>query len=329
VIRLALALPLVLAACTSAGPPKFAEPQSPPATAATGAAATTPGPIALAWRRIADIPTPRSEVAAAAFRNVVFVVGGFGGANVVETFAAGRWSAVPAYPLAVDHAMAAGLDTQGVPGLYVFGGNQSGIPTARSFRWFGDEGWREIAPMPGPRAQGAAVALGDRIYVVGGAAADRLVAPTYVYEAASNRWSQRASIPTPRDHLAGAALDGRACAIGGRKLSMLQNLATFECYDPVADVWSKLPDAPTARGGVGAAVIGSRLFFVGGEGPAGTFKEVEIYETVAGAWSKGPDLPNARHGLGVVAVGSTLFVMSGGPTPGGSQTPICEALDVG
>ena len=27
-------------------------------------------------------------------------------------------------------------------------------------------------------------------------------------------------------------------------------------------------------------------------------------------------------------VGSTLYVMSGGPTPGTSQTPVCEALDV-
>jgi non-specific serine/threonine protein kinase len=319
-----LALALVLAACTSAGPPKTAE--TPPAVAT---ATATTGPGAVAWRRIADIPTPRSEVAAAAFRNVVFVVGGFGGANVAETFAAGRWSAAPAYPLAVDHAMAAGVDTQGAPGLYVFGGNVNGIPTARSFRWFPDVGWREIAAMPGPRAQGAAVTLGDRIYLVGGAAGDRLVAPTYVYDTTNDRWSQRASIPTPRDHLAGAALDGRACAIGGRKLSMLQNLASFECYDPVGDVWAKLPDAPTARGGVGAAVIGSRLYFLGGERPAGTFKEVEIYDSVTGGWSKGPDLPNARHGLGVVAVGSTLFVMSGGPTPGGSQTPVCEALDVG
>jgi hypothetical protein len=43
---------------------------------------------------------------------------------------------------------------------------------------------------------------------------------------------------------------------------------------------------------------------------------------------RGPDLPNPRHGLGVVAVGGTLYVMTGGPTPGGSQTAVCEALDV-
>ncbi|HEY8823274.1 MAG TPA: kelch repeat-containing protein, partial [Candidatus Limnocylindria bacterium] len=198
-MRLALALVLVLAAC---GPGDGA----PERTFHFGSASPSPTgtAAAAAWRRVADITTPRSEVAAAVFRGVVYVVGGFGGGNVAETYVADRWSPAPRYPIAVDHAMAAGVDTAGTPGLYVFGGNLNGLPVARSFRFFGDQGWREIAPMPGPRSQAAAV------------------------------------------------------AIGGRKLSLLQNLATFECYDPAADAWEAMPDAPTARGGVGAATIGSR-----------------------------------------------------------------------
>src|SRR5438309_1746989 len=125
--------------------------------------------------------------------------------------------------------MAAGFDVAGTPGLYVFGGNVNGVAVARSFRFFGDQGWREIASMPAPRSQGAAVALGGKIFIVGGAANDRLVAPTYVYDTATDRWTMAAALPTPRDHL---------------------------------------------------------------------------------------------------AVGSTVYVMSGGPTPGVSQTAVCEALDV-
>jgi hypothetical protein len=53
-----------------------------------------------------------------------------------------------------------------------------------------------------------------------------------------------------------------------------------------------------------------------------------MFELTANRWSRLPDLPTPRHGLGVVALGSTLYVMSGGPTPGGSQTAVCEALDV-
>lgn len=321
-MRIAL-LALMLVSCTSS--------VAPPATSAPATASVSPAPTtgaAPSWRRVADITTPRSEVAAAVFRGVVYVVGGFGGGNVAETYVADRWSAAPRYPITVDHPMAAGVDTDGTPGLYVFGGNVNGVAVARSFRLAGDQSWREIAAMPAPRSQGAAVAIGARIYIVGGAESGRLVAPTYVYDTATDRWTTAAPIPTPRDHLAAAAFDGRVCAIGGRRLSMLQNLPTFECYDPAADAWRSMPDAPTARGGLGAATIGNRLFVVGGEQPLGTFKEVDIFDSATVRWTRGPDLPTARHGLGVLAVGSTLYVMTGGPTPGGSQTAVCEALDV-
>jgi len=56
--------------------------------------------------------------------------------------------------------------------------------------------------------------------------------------------------------------------------------------------------------------------------------EVEIFDGETGRWSRLPDLPNPRHGIGVVAVGRTVYVMTGGPTPGGSQTPVSEAIDL-
>lgn len=284
----------------------------------------------LAWRRIADIPTPRSEVAAAVFRDEVYVIGGFGGGRVVEIFDGQRWRRGPDLPVEVDHAMAAAVaDTADAgAGVYVFGGN-AGAPTARSFRLApGATAWREIAAMPGPRSQAAAVARGTSIYVVGGYDGQRLVAPTYAYEANVDRWRQVAPIPTTRDHLAAAMIIGRICAIGGRKLSLTTNLATFECYDPGADRWESFPDAPTPRGGVGAAAVGDRLVFVGGEQPNGTYKEVELFDPATRSWSRLPDLPTPRHGLGVVAIGRTVYVMSGGPTPGGSQIAVSEALDL-
>ncbi len=328
---------LLLAACETLGGPRASGSPAPSdAAAPTRSAAPTvridpsvvqPPP---GWRRIADIPTARSEVAAAVFRGGVFVIGGFGGGRVVERLGGqpASWSRVAELPIEVDHAMAAGVDVDGAPGVYVMGGNVNGTATARAFRWFGDEGWREIAAMPAPRSQAAAVAIGSRIYVVGGQAGGVLVSPTFVYDLATGRWATRAAIPTPRDHLAAVALAGRVCAAGGRRLSLDANLASLECYDPSADRWERLADAPTARGGVGAAVVGDRLFFVGGEQPRGTFREVEIYDATARAWSRGPDLPTPRHGIGVAALGSTLYVLTGGPTPGGSQTAACEALDV-
>ena len=52
--------------------------------------------------------------------------------------------------------------------------------------------------MPGPRAAGAAVDFGGRIFVVGGAEGNRLVAPTYEYNVSTRQWRTLAAIPTPR-----------------------------------------------------------------------------------------------------------------------------------
>ena len=329
-MRLVL-LAIVLGACVAPGQ---GAPESTTRVLRTGATPTSSvasapsGP--LAWRRIPDMPTGRSEVAAAVFRNEVYVIGGFGGGRVVEIYDGQRWRRGPDLPFEVDHAMAAAIpETTDGAGIYVFGGNNGTAPIARSFRLApGATAWREIAAMPGPRSQAAAVARGTSIYVVGGYDGQRLVAPTYAYEASADRWRQVAPIPTTRDHLAAAMIIGRICAVGGRKLSLTTNLATLECYDPGADRWETLHDAPTARGGVGAAAVGDRLIFVGGERPDGTYKEVELYDPATDAWSRLPDLPTPRHGIGVVAVGRTVYVMTGGPTPGGSQTPISEALDL-
>ena len=237
----------------------------------------------------------------------------------MEIFDGQRWRRGPDLPIGVDHPMAAAVEeaSGAGAGVYVLGGN-AGAPTARSFRLApGATAWSEIAAMPGPRSQGAAVAQGRFIYVVGGYDGQRLAAPTFAYESTPMMAESRRSLASrsPRR----ALLAGRVCAVGGRRLSLTTNLATLECYDPGADRWEKAADAPTARGGVGAAAVGNRLVFIGGEQPSGTYKEVEIFDADTGRWTRGPDLPNPRHGIGVVAVGRTIYVMTGGPTPGGSQ----------
>lgn len=346
-----LAATLVVA-CQSTPPSSTAHPgpSSTPAAASAAASAAVTGAVTAGWRRIADIPTGRSELAVAVSQqSKVFVIGGFGGPERVERYDAetDRWERAADLPIRVDHPMAVaveGLQNASPQGVFVFGGYVAGTATARSFRFdTAAARWEEIAPMPGPRAAAAAAAtFGGSIFIVGGAEGGRLVAPTYEYNVNTRQWRSVAAIPTPRDHLAAVLLGGRICAVGGRRLSMSLNLPAFECYDPTSDAWQKMPDAPTARGGLAAAVHGFRMYVVGGEQPNGTFREVETFDMPTNAWSRGPDLPTPRHGLGAVVVPQTkaivagsavftpprLLVLSGGPTPGGSQTAICEALDL-
>jgi non-specific serine/threonine protein kinase len=291
----------------------------------------SPTPTLTGWGELrARLPTPRSEVAAVNYANVIFVIGGFGGPKVVERYApaAGTWIRDPDLPIGVDHAMAAGVLGGRRPGIFVIGGYENGVATDRLFYYLpvaqGGK-WEELAPMPQPRAAGAAVAIGRKIYVVGGARDARTLHNSiYIYDVETDRWSVGPDMPTPRDHLAAAAVGSVVCAVGGRTLSMSRNLGALECYDPALDRWRKYSDMPTPRGGLGAAAVGNKLVVVGGERPEGTFKEVEIFDFTTGAWSRGQDLPHPRHGLGVVAIDRVIYAIAGGPTPGGSQTGIVE-----
>src|SRR2546428_2977998 len=271
---------LALAACT-APPAPVGTPRRPASRTSTPGPATASAP--LAWRRLADGPPPRSEIAAAVYQQAkVYVIGGFGGPDRVERYDAvtGRWDRIADLPHGVDHAMSSavfGLQTRGDEGVYVFGGYAGGA-TARSFRLDVSTGrWSEIAPMPSPRAAGAAVAINTRIYIVGGTDGSRLISPTYVYDVTTRDWRTLAPIPTPRDHLAAVALNRRGCAVAGRRLSLAANLGSLECCLPQTDRWGKLADAPTPRGGVGAAAWDGRIYLIGGGQASGTFQEGEVY----------------------------------------------------
>src|SRR5688572_7567533 len=114
VMRLVL-FALILGACVPQGEPSrtFTFGSSSPSPAVTSSPSGTTlatGSAAPAWRRIPDIPTGRSEVAATAFRNQVYVIGGFGGARVVEIFDGQHWRRGPDLPIGVDHPMAAAVD---------------------------------------------------------------------------------------------------------------------------------------------------------------------------------------------------------------------------
>src|SRR5438552_2881 len=77
-----------------------------------------------------------------------------------------------------------------------------------------------------------------------------------------------------------------------------------------------MPSSPDRNEATSAdsAVTNSLPYAVGMRSP--------LYRCCCGScWSRQPDLPTPRHGIGAVAVEGTVYVMSGGPTPGGSQTP--------
>ncbi len=344
---------ILIAGCAGQSQRDTSTPTAPGTTTPSPTATTTPTEAPAAWWQIADIPTVRSEAAVAVFRDrQVLVIGGIGGMNRVDRYdsATNSWATAPDLPIGVVDAMAAtvdGLQNNSPQGVFVFGGYLAdGSPTTRSYRFdYRATTWEEIAPMPAPRAAGAAVGMGGSIFIIGGSDGSGLVAPTYRYDVTTRQWRTVAPIPTPRDHLAAVGnFKNRLCAIGGRQSPQSLNLATFECYDPAADTWVRMPDTPFARSGAGAVENDGVIYVVGGEQAGRTSAELDIFDTRTNTWSRGPDLPTARYGLGVVVIpwnkdldatgknaiftAAHLLVLGGAPSPGGTPTATCEALNL-
>ena len=310
----------VLAGCTSGPPAPERAPQTPAPTAGGGEPA---------WRTLAPVPTERTEVAAAAVGDRIWVLGGYapGGATLataeVYDTVANTWSRGPDLPVAVNHAMAATLD--GV--LYVAGGNDGRRPSDQVARLDGDR-WRRLAPLPQGRQAGGLVALDGRLYLVGGVVEGGLASDTQVYDRTADRWAPAPGLPTPREHLGAAAARGRVYVVGGRTGGIGSNLGAAEAFDPGSGRWTTVADLPTARGGLAAtATARGQVAAVGGEAAA-TFPEAEALDTRSGRWRSLPPLPTPRHGLGVVAVGEVVYVLAGGPRPGLHTSAANEAIDL-
>lgn len=300
------------------------------------------------WRRLADAPTARLEVAAAAADERIVVAGGLvarGVTKVVESYdpAADRWARLEDLPRAVHHASAVvWRDTVIVLGGFR-GGPRGVFDNASSMVWAlgcprgfrcprSGGGWIQIASIPTPRGAAAAAVVGDLLVVTGGQADGEVVGATEIFDLVAKRWRTGAPMPTPRDHLAAASDGVHLYAIGGRRVSIGSVLGAAERYDPAADRWAPLPALPTARGGFAGAFSTwseGTVVTAGGEGAAGTFDEVEAFSVRGGVWAPFAGLPLARHGLGLVAIGRHVYAIVGGPEVGRSVSTRLEVLALG
>ena len=118
------------------------------------------------------------------------------------------------------------------------------VAAARSQPSVAPGSWTAKTPLPVARNEVVAVALNDKIYVLGGSYPRQKydVADNGEYDPAVDRWRARAPMPHGLNHVGAAALDGKIYVIGGFTGSnhVGVNDGAFE-YDPVSDTWRSLP----------------------------------------------------------------------------------------
>jgi N-acetylneuraminic acid mutarotase len=177
--------------------------------------------------------------------------------------------------------------------------------------------WTLGPPTPVPLHHSHAVAVGGRLFLIGGEfdGAGTGRAPVYldtVYEldVAAGAWQPRAPMPTARSGGGVGVIDGKIYVAGGRP----PRGNDFAVYDPAATRWTVLPMLPTARNHLAVDAIGGKLYVAGGR-----FDDVgspmtaalEIFDPASNAWTGGAPMPTARAGVTSVAAFGCLYVIGG------------------
>jgi N-acetylneuraminic acid mutarotase len=204
--------------------------------------------------------------------------------------------------------------------VYVIGGYPPGRIPSNVVQVYdlASDSWTLGPPTPVPLHHSHAVAVGGRLFLIGGefdgAGTGRpevYLNTVYELDLAAGAWRPRAPMPTARSGGGVGVIDGKIYVAGGRP----PRGNDFAVYDPAADQWTVLPALPTARNHLAVDAIGGRLYVAGGRFDAGVggpmTAVLEIFDPTAGAWLPGAPLPAPRAGATAIAAFGCLYVIAG------------------
>jgi len=177
-------------------------------------------------------------------------------------------------------------------------------------------GWTPAPALArGPTQETATVAVGTRLYVLGGFDETLgVLATVQVFDTATCAWSMGPALPRPVHHINATTIGTTIWITGAIETLNFTSVGHVWSWDTssAADwtVHAAMP-ATTQRGASVAGAIGTTIYVAGGL-RSGAVAEVTAFDTIAGTWTTAlPPLPATRdHGCGAV-VGGKLYVIGG------------------
>lgn len=177
-------------------------------------------------------------------------------------------------------------------------------------------GWTPAPALAeGPAQETATVAVGGRLYVLGGIDETLAVLATVqVFDPVTCAWSLGPALPRAVHHINATTVGSTIWITGAMETLNFLSVGDVWSWDPTsaATAWTvhaPMP-APTRRGASIVGAIGTAIYVAGGL-RNGAVEEVSVLETTTGIWSSLPPLPAVRdHGCGGV-VGGKFYVIGG------------------
>lgn len=187
-------------------------------------------------------------------------------------------------------------------------------------------------PLPTPRHDLCAVAVGPLIYAISGADEETLPI-VEIYDVRTDTWAEGASIPTPRGWAGGVLLDGRIYIIGGKTVRTEEEKkrtgsdvqykvrTEVEALDVSTQTWASCAPLSEPKAGLSAVVCNGRIYALGGNNMAkgGLCDTVEVYDPAKNTWSFGPPLPKPLQGAASACIDGRIYITGGLSDAGGHE----------
>jgi N-acetylneuraminic acid mutarotase len=285
------------------------------------------------WEPRAPLPTARGQFTGASLDGYLYAIGGAEphdpfSADLIEVHRydpqADTWSDAASLPFPLSHNEPATIVRDGQ--IWLVGGRSKGRSTASWNVMIYDASsdlWMPWKSLPRPLLAPAAGAIGDELFVAGGADMEINPEPvTGVWRASMKPgWWGGMAMPEPAGEVAAGVVGTRMVVVG-------EGTSSTQLYDVSGGYWieeisfSTAPRPLVGRGHA-AEVVGDSLYLLGGIGAGAG--QMQIYDVRSNRWTVGPELPFQAGGSASALIDGKLYV--GGGIDGSSTLAEAAAYD--
>jgi DNA-binding CsgD family transcriptional regulator/N-acetylneuraminic acid mutarotase len=267
------------------------------------------------WVAQAQMPTRRAGLAAAAYQNRLYAIGGVRDNNqatrAVEIFdpLTNTWSEGAAKPTAATDVSAAVLDDH----IYVPGGCISHTKTISTLEIYDpqQDSWQKGRPLPEGRCGYGLAAYQGKLYLFGGWDGHQFVDTILVYSANEKKWQKlKAVLPRPLGYMGTALLNDHIYLVGGSNGEM--EFDQVYSFDPSNSQWQDEKSLNEARSGLGLVGVENMLYAVGGGGNGALTTSEKYNPAIDTAWTSfETPLSHPWRNLGLAAIDTKLYAVGG------------------
>uniref|UniRef100_A0A1B0CT80 BACK domain-containing protein n=1 Tax=Lutzomyia longipalpis TaxID=7200 RepID=A0A1B0CT80_LUTLO len=161
----------------------------------------------------------------------------------------------------------------------------------------------------GPRAYHGSIAIGEKIYCIGGFNGSEYFNNCRIFDTVTRTWHPMAPMNVRRCYVSVALLNGNIYAMGGFDGSVRHR--TCEMYDLKTNLWTFVAQMNSQRSDACATVMDGRIYILGGFNGHECMNTAEVYDAELNAWSLIPQMIHRRSGLKCIAHHGRIYAIGG------------------